>query len=101
MNMPLPPCSTFASPLIRTNEYSMLCEASRKACSRTSSSIPGCSGSTTSSPGASLENATRPGPFATVMMCGMPPSERFIPPCVFSEESGDDSSFHSSTWCSK
>ena len=27
--------------------------------------------------------------------------ERFIPPCVFSDESGTDSSFHSSTWCSK
>ncbi len=26
---------------------------------------------------------------------------RFIPPPVFSDDSGTDSSFHSSTWCSK
>jgi hypothetical protein len=78
-------------------EYWMLCEATRKACSRTSSSMPGCSGSTTSSPGASRENAIRPGPCATVTMCGMPPTVRFIPPPVFSDESGTDSSFHSST----
>jgi len=38
---------------------------------------------------------------ATVTMCGMPPIVRFIPPPVFSDESGTDSSFHSSTWCSK
>ena len=79
----------------------MECEASRNACSRTSSSMPGCSGSTTSSPGASRENAIRPGPLATVTMCGMPPSERFRGPLVGSEESGTDSSFHSSMWCSK
>ena len=79
----------------------MECDASRKACSRTSSSMPGCSGRTTSSPGASRENAIRPGPLATVTMCGMPPIERFMPPAVLREESGTDSSFQSSTWCSK
>ena len=57
----------------------MECDASRNACSRTSSSMPGCSGRTTSSPGASRENAIRPGPLATVTMCGMPPSERLVP----------------------
>ena len=79
------------------NEYWMVCEASRKACSRTSSSMPGCSGSTTISPGAFRENAMRPGPLATVTMCGMPPIERFRPPPVFIDESGTVSSFHSST----
>ena len=48
-------------------------------------------------PGASREKAIRPGPLATVTMCGMPPIVRFIPPPVFSEDSGTDSSFHSST----
>ena len=43
----------------------------------------------------------RPGPLATVTMCGMPPIVRFIPPPVFIDDSGTDSSFHSSTWCSK
>ena len=43
----------------------------------------------------------RPGPLATVTMCGMPPSVRFSPPPVFSDDSGTVSSFHSSTWCSK
>ena len=37
------------------------------------------------------------GPFATVTMCGIPPMVRFIPPPVFSDDSGTDSSFHSST----
>ncbi len=79
----------------------MECDASRNACSRTSSSMPGCSGSTTSSPGASRENAIRPGPLATDTMCGMPPIERLAPPAVLREERGTDSSFQSSTWCSK
>ncbi len=100
-NMPVPPCSRFARPLIRTNEYWMECEASRNACSRTSSSMPGCSGRTTISPGASLEKAIRPGPFAIVTMCGMPPMTVRRGPLVGIEESGTDSSFHSRMWCSK
>ena len=83
--------------MIRIKEYWTLCEATRNACSRTSSSMPGCSGSTTSSPGAFRENAMRPGPLATVTMCGIPAMDRFMPPPVFSEESGTVSSFHSST----
>src|ERR1019366_6338317 len=70
MYMPLPPCSRLTRPLIRIKEYWTLCEATRKACSRTSSSMPGCSGSTTSSPGASRENAMRPGTLATAPTCG-------------------------------
>jgi hypothetical protein len=41
--------------------------------------------------------AMRPGPLATVTMCGMPPIVPFIPPPVFSDDGGTDSSFHRST----
>ena len=43
----------------------------------------------------------RPGPWATLRMCGMPPSMRFMPPPVFSADIGTSGSFQSITWCSK
>ena len=43
----------------------------------------------------------RPGPWATLKMCGMPPSMRFMPPPVFSADIGTPGSFQSITWCSK
>ena len=79
----------------------MWCEASRKACSRTSSSMPGWRGSSTSSPVASRENAIRPGPWAMLMMNGMPARARLMPPCSCIVPSGTAPSFHSMTWCSK
>src|SRR5436305_12366521 len=79
----------------------MVWEARRKACSRTSSSMPGWSGSTTSSPVASREKATRPGPWATLMMNGMPARARLTPPVSGRTLIFVASSFHSSTWCSK
>ena len=101
MNIPWPPNRMLRSPLIRTKLYSMVWEESRKACSRTSSSMPGWSGSTTSSPVASREKATRPGPWATLMMNGMPASARLTPPVSGSTLIRVASSFQSSTWCSK
>ena len=86
---------------MREYEYPMLCEASRNACSRTSSSTPGWMGSTTSSPVASRENAIRPGPRATVMMNGIPAKARFMPPPSGITDMATASSFHSITWCSK
>ena len=39
----------------------------------------------------------RPGPWATLRMCGMPPSMRFMPPPVFSADIGTWGSFQSIT----
>ncbi len=47
--------------------------------------------------GWSRERATRPGPWATLMMCGIPPAIRFMPPPVFIADIGTCGSFQSIT----